>query len=396
MRMKGKSSWTVALLIISLIMGCASTGPVVSGVRGVGGKEHPSDLSERRERKKAAGKLGKRSAGILREMEKVRTRLESQGASEDHSLVDDARMITAELPGHPYSWLLLGLANRVSGNTPAATDALVKALELDPEFDTAYLHLGTIVAEEGDFHDAEFFLDQAWKKFNNRDAALLLAYLKLLMGQPDSARDLLNSVAPDDSGDPEILNNLALALDLTGRDREARSLLENLPGGSARTSILETRALVELKEGRTNLAAADLEQRLALEDPDTVTTILMGILSLQKGNLKAAEEYFREATERSPSDPAGYLNLGLTLRRRGRFTEARSVYQDGILKADHPDIHLNLGVLHELYLNEPQKAAEQYRHFTRIEGGGSQRVGGWIDYLSGVTGDLGNPQEEGP
>ena len=94
---------------------------------------------------------------------------------------------------------------------------------------------------------------------------------------------------------------------------------------------------------------------------------------------------FRKAIEAAPDKHEGYLNLGLSLRRQGLFTEAEKIYLQGIEAAPHPDLHLNLGVLYELYRGDNMKALHHYRSYLETGGGASDRVEGWVQYLEGVT-----------
>ncbi len=387
---------SVSVLLLSLAAGCATTGSD-SGLLEEAPVATPASTPSAREASEISGMAqGGRIGEILGALENVRVRLTLPNTSDDSSLVADAQSLTRDLPDHPYPWLLLGIAHRVKGDSAAARDAFLRSLELDPDFEEAHLYLGWLAEEEGDLADAEAYFRKAWDINRNPDTLRPIAYMKLRQGQPDSARDMLAAVLEDHPQEREALNNMALAMDLTGRNREALALLKSLPGEAVEGSILETRALLELKEGRTDLAADDLEQRFNLGGPDPDTVLLLGILNLQRGNLKSAEGSFREVITSDKANPVAYLNLGLTLRRMGRFKEARTVYTRGILETNHPDIHLNLGVLFELYLGEPSNAIEHYRHYTQIEAGGAQRVGGWIDYLSGVVSAPKADREEGP
>lgn len=370
-----------------LVQGCATSGTRLSDGDGPAGSRAFPPTGRTVSGDPSPVPDGDRPLEILRAMERIRNLIVSDAVWDQRTMGEDVNNLVDDLPSHPYPWLLRGLTLRRSGELPAAKDALLRALELDPELVSAYLYLGIIAGEQGDVADAEFFLGQAWNNLGDRDAARYLAYLKLLMGQPDSARELLHSIPADNPGDAGSINNLALAFTLTGMDREALELLDRVHDELHGQALLETRALVELREGRIDLAAEDLEERLSLAPPDPDTILLLGILNLQRGNLEAAEESFREVIAVSPSEPAGYVNLGLTLRRMGRFKDAERQYLAGIEAADHPDIHLNLGVLYELYLDAPGKALEHYRMFNEKHGGGSQRVLGWINYLAGIAGN---------
>jgi Flp pilus assembly protein TadD len=56
----------------------------------------------------------------------------------------------------------------------------------------------------------------------------------------------------------------------------------------------------------------------------------LGNLRLAAGDLGEAERLFGAAVARAPHDAAVRLNLGITLQRQGRFTEAEEHYQAAI------------------------------------------------------------------
>ena len=70
--------------------------------------------------------------------------------------------------------------------------------------------------------------------------------------------------------------------------------------------------------------------------------------------------------------------LGIVERKMGKFTDAESAYQRSIASApDYAPAYLNLGVLYDLYLSEPQKALDQFEHYLQLAGENKQ-VSGWV------------------
>ncbi len=51
------------------------------------------------------------------------------------------------------------------------------------------------------------------------------------------------------------------------------------------------------------------------------------------------------------------------------------------LQPDYADAHLNLGILLELYLQQPQAALEHYARYHQLEGDQDKRVNLWITDL---------------
>jgi tetratricopeptide (TPR) repeat protein len=176
-------------------------------------------------------------------------------------------------------------------------------------------------------------------------------------------------------------NNLAVALDMMGASSDGITLLGEV--NLTDPALLHTRALLELKEGRPKRASKDLEISFA-DGGRAETWLLLGATDLQQGKVALAADKFKKAIETSPSRHEGYLNLGLAQRRRGMFADAEKTYLDGITAAPHPDLHLNLGVLYELYRGDNIRALQHYRSYLGGGGAASSRVEGWVDYLEGV------------
>ncbi len=83
-------------------------------------------------------------------------------------------------------------------------------------------------------------------------------------------------------------------------------------------------------------------------------------------------------TEVNPASPVAGNELGIALRKLGKFSEAETAYQRTIsAEPNFAPAHLNLGVLYDLYLAEPQKALEEYERYLELTGENKQ-VAGWV------------------
>jgi tetratricopeptide (TPR) repeat protein len=139
-----------------------------------------------------------------------------------------------------------------------------------------------------------------------------------------------------------------------------------------------TDALQLMKAGR----ASDAElafKKLASAYPELAgPEVNLGLLYAQSGKLNDAETAFKAALERNPGNAAAGNELGIVERKLGKFAEAEAAYQRTIAAApDYAPAYLNLGVLYDLYLAEPQKALEQFEHYIQIAGDNKQ-VAGWM------------------
>jgi tetratricopeptide (TPR) repeat protein len=76
---------------------------------------------------------------------------------------------------------------------------------------------------------------------------------------------------------------------------------------------------------------------------------------------------------------AAYNDLGVAYRQQGQFIKARDAYEQAIaLDPSHAAAHLNLGILHDLYLREPQRALELYDQYLALTQGPDATVSKWI------------------
>jgi tetratricopeptide (TPR) repeat protein len=104
----------------------------------------------------------------------------------------------------------------------------------------------------------------------------------------------------------------------------------------------------------------------------------LGLLYLQGSRLPEAETAFKAALERNPGSAVAGNELGIVERKLGKFAEAEAAYRRTIAaEPNYAPAYLNLGVLYDLYLAEPQKALEQFEHYIQLAGENKQ-VAGWV------------------
>jgi len=375
-------SFSISLLLFILVIsfGCA-TAPdpgidqkTASPSRSVTDRPKTS-LSP--EKKPAADQHSIKTGHLL--MSRLKTALDSGKRIES----EQAERLVELVPDNWYGRFLAGSIHLRNENIDKAKKQFLHSSELDSDNSYHALSaLGDIALEAGDLTEADLYFSKAHETAAIPVTANRLALLRIRGGHLESAKDILMIALADDPDDIMTRNNLAIALDMMGTTSEGVNILAG--DGITDPRILRTRALLQLKEGRPDRAVLDLETGSKTGGSDR-DWLLKGTADLQQGNLPAAEDKFRSAIAAQPADYEGYLNLGLTLRRQGRFTEAEKAYQDGLARVSDPDLHLNLGVLYELYRGEPSLALEQYRQYLLLGGAASDRVRSWVEYLEGVV-----------
>ncbi len=152
-------------------------------------------------------------------------------------------------------------------------------------------------------------------------------------------------------------------------------VLEPIP---ERATQQYAQALQLMKAGRNTDAELEFKQ-LAVAYPQLSGPQLnLGLLYLRDSRLTEAEAAFKSALEHSPANAVAGNELGIVERRLGKFAEAEAAYQGTIAaEPNFAPAHLNLGVLYDLYLGQPQKALDEFERYIAISGENKQ-VSGWV------------------
>jgi tetratricopeptide (TPR) repeat protein len=137
-------------------------------------------------------------------------------------------------------------------------------------------------------------------------------------------------------------------------------------------------ALQLMKAGRATDAELEFKE-LSVAYPEYAGPELnLGLLYLRDSHLPEAEAAFKTALQRSPTNPIAGNELGIVERKLGKFAQAEAAYEQAITaEPNYAAAHLNLGVLYDLYLGEPQKALDQFERYISIAGENKQ-VAGWV------------------
>jgi tetratricopeptide (TPR) repeat protein len=137
-------------------------------------------------------------------------------------------------------------------------------------------------------------------------------------------------------------------------------------------------ALKLMRGGRTGDAELEFKQLAVAYPQFSGPDVNLGLIYLQGSRLSDAEAAFKAALDRNPANARAGNELGIVERKMGKFTDAESAYQRSIASApDYAPAYLNLGVLYDLYLSEPQKALDQFEHYLQLTGENKQ-VSGWV------------------
>jgi len=139
-----------------------------------------------------------------------------------------------------------------------------------------------------------------------------------------------------------------------------------------------SQALQMMKSNRLTDAELELKQLTVAYPQFAGPQLNLGLLYLHASRLPEAEAAFKAALQTSPANAIADDELGIVERKLGKFADAEASYLRAIAaEPNYAPAHLNLGVLYDLYLEEPQKALEQFERYIEIAGENKQ-VAGWV------------------
>ncbi len=102
----------------------------------------------------------------------------------------------------------------------------------------------------------------------------------------------------------------------------------------------------------------------------------------------------RRATTLEPANATAWSELGVTLRQEGKFGDAKAAYAQAISSdPGYAPAHRNLGVLLDLYLDDPVAALPEFERYKELSGE-DKPVASWIAELRARTGIKAPPAAE--
>jgi Flp pilus assembly protein TadD len=176
-----------------------------------------------------------------------------------------------------------------------------------------------------------------WATGNNTMSDVKLGEAWRDAGRPDLAIAPLRAAVNDNSGYPAPHYNLAVVLLETGEFKEALNELQTAEREAASTDA-GTRALIELR---------------------------MGQALFQLGRLAESESHLREAARLAPAEMNVQLQLGLTLQKESKISEALDVFSRSIALLPTDFAHLHRAECLE-QLGRFVDAAQDYRKVLAI------------------------------
>jgi Flp pilus assembly protein TadD len=125
------------------------------------------------------------------------------------------------------------------------------------------------------------------------------------------------------------------------------------------------RAIAMLKDQDYGKAIDVLEKVIEQSPGISAPYIDVAIAYQRIGKPEQAEKHLKTALKLFPEHPVACNEYGLLYRKTGRFAEARAIYEKAITRfPDYYPLHRNLGVLCDLYLDDPECALKQFEIYS--------------------------------
>lgn len=138
-------------------------------------------------------------------------------------------------------------------------------------------------------------------------------------------------------------------------------------------------AVSAMRADNMQLAEAKF-QKLAIDFPQySGPHNNLGIIYFHEGKVEKAKAEFNKALELNPKSVVSLNHLGIISRGEGEFKKALEYYERALqINPDYPYVHLNLGILLELYMGKLPEALEHYKRYQELTKEEDKKVNGWI------------------
>lgn len=288
----------------------------------------------------------------------------------DMALAQQQFVILAEqLPNDPSATLSLGIVAMERKDYKVANKAFERLLDFDQHSSSAHYYLGQmaearknwpeaiynylqveqgndflpatislldIFIRKGDFLSAQQHMTRVRNRFPDQAESLYLLHSQALLkhNYPNEAEALLNEALQANANSTQLLFARAMLYNkrhqLAETEQDLNRILQLEPDNAVALNSLGY--LLTDNKQRYGEAELLLNKALALKPNDPVIIDSLGWLHFRTGNYPEALLQLRRAYSISP-DPAIAAHLGEVLWVTGSFTEARQIWQEGLLQA---------------------------------------------------------------
>jgi tetratricopeptide (TPR) repeat protein len=286
----------------------------------------------------------------------------------------------AGAPGTVSHVLRAYLAER-SGEPEEAMDALLQALEGDPESAFLRLEVARLHLSQRRFEEALAILERGVELRPGEHGLLLLkARILEVLDRAEEAAAVAREAAGV-NGSAEARALAVRLLEGLGRGEEALEEALAWAGALPRSADAHFTVgrLLWVQENREQARQA-LGRAVALDPNHRASLRALAGMEEEEGNLSSAEALYRRLVAANPHDVGARFRLGHVLLTQGRMDEALAVFEAAERwSGGDPDVRFRLGVL-LLQADRADEAEAVFRTMAEAHGADSQA---W--YLLGVS-----------
>ncbi len=176
--------------------------------------------------------------------------------------------------------------------------------------------------------------------------------------------EVFSACATDGKVTPQPVTAPGLSVSRPGNGRQGFVIRESASVDGETRGEFE-RAVAMMNDGKNDKAIELLAKVIERSPRVTAPYIDIAKAYMRTGKPEPAEQHLKTALELVPNHPVASNEYGLLLRKGGRFKEAREIYEKALASfPDYLPIHRNLGILCDLYLNDPECALKQFEIYS--------------------------------
>ena len=148
---------------------------------------------------------------------------------------------------------------------------------------------------------------------------------------------------------------------------------------------------IEAKKAKRNgdLKTAKQKLKVITKNDDSISGpwVMLGDIAFDEKHYKKSEKHYQQAILINPKNINAYVALAQVQRVVGAYHVAQNTLALALnLWPDFPEAHLNLGILYDLYLNQPKKAQQHMEAYLFLTEYKSLKAMAWFDEVQGRTG----------
>ena len=248
-------------------------------------------------------------------------------------------------PANPQALGKMVQAVQSANEKQKAIALLRDAVKIDPNLWEARYNLGVLLAQVGDFAEAEQELSKTQSLAPNaEDVVVALGEVRRRLEDPKGAVSVLE---PFVKANPKAV---AARIELVSALREAgdvelaiRYAREVLLRRSNDPNALAELAMSHLERGEVDAAELLVKEAEKAAPDNAIVVRTSGLVSLKRGDDAVAFKRFARASELDPKDTTARLNTGTVLLQAGIYEKAAEEFR-GVLAVNPDEIMASIGL----------------------------------------------------